>query len=59
MGETLVTVHAVSDLYGVMRQIRDMDRGSMTGLDYRLKGRIFSGEQRYPFENGGSIKALP
>jgi len=56
LGEAIVTVQAVSDLSGLIRQMRGFEGVATSGLRYRLSGRFFSGETPYPFDYSGSIK---
>lgn len=55
LSETMVKVDAVSDLSSVIGQIRSVPQAAMSGFKYRLVGRFFSGEQRYPFDYRGKI----
>lgn len=55
LSETMVKVDAVSDLSSVIGQIRSAPQVAMSGFEYRLVGRFFSGEQRYPFDYRGKI----
>ncbi len=57
LGEAMVKVEAVSDLSSVIGQIHSIPRLAMYGFKYRLVGRFFSGEQRYPFDYRGKISA--
>jgi len=58
LGEAIVTVQAVSDLSGLIRQMGGFGGVASSGLRYRLSGRFFSGEKPYPFDYSGSIKPL-
>jgi LEA14-like dessication related protein len=57
LSEVMVNADAVSDLSSVIGQIRSIPRVAMSGFRYRLIGRFFSGEQRYPFDYRGSVTA--
>jgi LEA14-like dessication related protein len=57
-GETVVAVQAVSDLSGVIQQMRGIEGATTSGLRYRLSGRFFSGDKPFPFDYSGSIKPL-
>ena len=57
LGETMVNVRAVSDLSAMLGQIRAAPRMALSGFKYRLVGRFFSGEQRFPFDYRGKISA--
>ena len=57
LGESMVKVDAVSDLSSVIGQIRSVPRVAGSGFKYRLVGRFFSGEQRFPFDYRGKIAA--
>ena len=59
LGEAIVDVQAVSDLSGLIRQMRGFEGVATSGLRYRLSGRFFSGEKPFPFDYSGSIKPLP
>ena len=56
LGEAMVTVQAVSDLSGLIQQMRGIEGAATSGLRYRLTGRFFSGETPFPFDYSGSIK---
>jgi len=58
LGEAMVTVQAVSDLSGLIQQMRGIEGAATSGLRYRLTGRFFSGETPFPFDYSGSIKPL-
>lgn len=58
LGEAIVTVQAVSDLSGVIQQMRGIEGAATSGLRYRLTGRFFSGDKPFPFDYSGSIKPL-
>ena len=55
LSETMVKVNAVSDLSSVIGQIRSAPGMAVSGFSYRLVGRLFSGEKRYPFDYRGKI----
>lgn len=55
LSEAMVNVVAVSDLTSVINQIRSVPRMAMAGFKYRLVGRFFSGDQRFPFDYRGKI----
>jgi LEA14-like dessication related protein len=57
LSETMVKVDAVSGLSSVIAQIRSGSQVATSGFTYRLVGRFFSGEQRYPFDYSGKIAA--
>ena len=57
LGEVMVKVNAVSDLSSLMGQIRGVPSMALSGFKYRLVGRFFSGDQRYPFDYRGKIAA--
>ena len=57
LSEAMVKVHAVSGLSDVLGQIRSVPRMAVSGFQYRLVGRFFSGGQRYPFDYRGKIAA--
>jgi LEA14-like dessication related protein len=57
LGETMVDVKAVSDLSAMLGQLRGVPRMAISGFKYRLVGRFFSGDQRYPFDYRGKIAA--
>ncbi len=57
LSEAMVNVTAVSDLTSVINQIRSVPRMAMAGFKYRLVGRFFSGDQRFPFDYRGKIAA--
>ena len=57
LSEAMVKVHAVSGLSDVIGQIHSIPRMAVSGFEYRLAGRFFSGEQRYPFDYRGKIAA--
>ena len=56
LGEAIVTVQAVSDLSGLIRQMVGVGGVATSGLRYRLSGRFFSGEKPFPFDYSGSLK---
>ena len=56
LGEAMVDVTAVSDLSGLIQQMRGFEGAATSGLRYRLSGRFFSGEKPFPFNYSGSIK---
>ncbi|HKQ24553.1 MAG TPA: LEA type 2 family protein [Burkholderiales bacterium] len=56
LGEAMVDVTAVSDLSGLIQQMRSFEGAATSGLRYRLSGRFFSGEKPFPFTYSGSIK---
>jgi len=58
LGEAMVTVQAVSDLSGLIQQMRGIEGAATSGLRYRLSGRFFSGDKPFPFDYSGSIKPL-
>ncbi|MGH8595826.1 MAG: LEA type 2 family protein [Gammaproteobacteria bacterium] len=58
LGEAMVTVQAVSDLSGVIEQMRGLEGAAASGLRYRLTGRFYAGEKPFPFDYSGSIKPL-
>ncbi len=58
LGEAVVDVEAVSDLSGLIQQMRGIEGLANTGLRYRLSGRFFAGEKPFPFEYSGSLKPL-
>ncbi len=58
LGEAMVTVQAVSDLSGLIQQMRGIEGAATSGLRYRLTGRFFSGDTPFPFDYSGSIKPL-
>ena len=57
LSEAMVNVNAVSDLSSILGQIRGVPRMAMSGFKYRLVGRFFSGQERYPFDFSGKIAA--
>jgi LEA14-like dessication related protein len=56
LGEAMVDVTAVSELSGLIQQMRGFEGAATSGLRYRLSGRFFSGEKPFPFIYSGSIK---
>ena len=56
LGEAMVAVQAVSDLSGLIQQMRGIEGAATSGLRYRLTGRFFSGDTPFPFDYSGSIK---
>jgi LEA14-like dessication related protein len=56
LGEAMVTVQAVSDLSGLIQQMRGIEGAAASGLRYRLTGRFFSGDTPFPFDYSGSIE---
>ncbi|MEX2015383.1 MAG: LEA type 2 family protein, partial [Candidatus Hydrogenedentales bacterium] len=58
LGEAMVTVQAVSDLSGLIQQMRGIEGAATSGLRYRLSGRFFSGDTPFPFDYSGSINPL-
>lgn len=56
LGEAMVDVTAVSDLSGLIQQMRSLEGAATSGLRYRLIGRFFSAEKPFPFNYSGSIK---
>jgi LEA14-like dessication related protein len=56
LGEEIVDVQAVSDLSGLIQQMRGIEGVATSGLRYRLTGRFFSGDTPFPFDYSGSIK---
>ncbi len=56
LGEAMVDVTAVSDLSGLIQQMRSIEGVAASGLRYRLCGRFFAGEKPFPFSYSGSIK---
>ncbi|MFL6582246.1 MAG: LEA type 2 family protein [Burkholderiales bacterium] len=57
LSEAMVTVNAVSDISSILSQIKGVPRMAMSGFKYRLVGRFFSGQERYPFDFSGKIAA--
>jgi LEA14-like dessication related protein len=57
LGESMLQVEAVSDLSAVIGQIRSLPGAAAGGFRYRLTGRFFSGDRRYPFDYRGKITA--
>ena len=57
LSEAMVKVDAVSDLSSVIGQIRSVPQVAISGFKYRLVGRFFSGDKRYPFDYSGKIAA--
>ena len=55
LGEATVQVQAISDLPRLIQQFGDLRRIGVSGIDYYLYGRVYSGEWHYPFEYRGSI----
>ena len=55
LSEIMVKVDAVSDLSSLIGQIRSVPRVAVDGFKYRLVGRFFSGERRFPFDYRGNI----
>ena len=53
----MIDVNAVSDLTSILGQFRGLPRMAMSGFKYRLVGRFFSGEQRYPFDYRGKTES--
>lgn len=59
LGETLVRVQAISDFSKIAAQINSARSIRNEGLNYRLVGRFFSGDQRYVFDYRGRIALTP
>ena len=57
LSEAMVNVDAVSDLSSILGQIRGVPRMATSGFKYRLVGRFFFGQERYPFDFSGKIAA--
>jgi LEA14-like dessication related protein len=57
LSEAMVNVNAVSDLSSILGQLRGVPRMAMSGFKYRLVGRFFSGQERYPFDFSGKVAA--
>ncbi len=55
LGEAMVQVRAVSDTPKAIEQVMDMQKIGLGGFRYRLVGRFFSGNQKYPFDYRGKI----
>lgn len=55
LGEATVQVQAVSDTTRAIEQIMDFQNIAFEGFRYRLVGRFFSGNQRFPFDYRGKI----
>jgi len=61
--ERVLEVTAVSNLYGILAQVRELISGESKGLSYRIKGRLFTDSfGEIPFDEGGKLelpKPLP
>lgn len=55
LGEAMVQVQAVSDTPKAIEQVVDFQNFAFEGFRYRLVGRFFSGNQRFPFDYRGKI----
>lgn len=55
LGEAMVQVQAVSDTTRAIEQVMDFQNIAFEGFRYRLVGRFFSGNQRFPFDYRGKI----
>ena len=55
LGEAMVQVEAVSDTSRAVEQVMDFQNFALDGFRYRLVGRFFSGNQRFPFDYRGQI----
>jgi LEA14-like dessication related protein len=55
LGEAMVRVQAVSDTSKAVEQVMDFQNIGFDGFRYRLVGRFFSGDQKFPFDYRGKI----
>jgi LEA14-like dessication related protein len=55
LGEAMVQVQAVSGTTRAIEQVMDFQNIALDGFRYRLVGRFFSGNQRFPFDYRGKI----
>jgi LEA14-like dessication related protein len=55
LGEAMVQVQAVSDTPRAIEQVMDLQNFTLDGFRYRLVGRFFSGNQKFPFDYRGKI----
>jgi len=55
LGEAMVQVQAVSDTSKAVEQALDFQNFALDGFRYRLVGRFFSGNQKFPFDYQGKI----
>jgi LEA14-like dessication related protein len=55
LGEAMVQVQAVSDTSKAVEQVMDFQNIGFDGFRYRLVGRFFSGNQKFPFDYRGKI----
>jgi len=55
LGEAMVQVQAVSDTSKAVEQAMDFQNFALDGFRYRLVGRFFSGNQKFPFDYRGKI----
>ncbi|MCK7492684.1 MAG: LEA type 2 family protein [Comamonadaceae bacterium] len=56
-GEAVLAVDAVSNLASVLRQISELSKGGREGIDYRIHGRLATGNfGSVPFESKGELQ---
>ncbi|MBS1136863.1 MAG: Water Stress and Hypersensitive response domain protein [Proteobacteria bacterium] len=56
-GEAVLAVDAVSNLASVLRQISELSKGGREGVDYRIHGRLATGNfGSVPFESKGELR---
>ncbi len=56
-GEAVLAVDAVSNLASVLRQISELSKGGREGIDYRIHGRLATGDfGSVPFESKGELR---
>lgn len=56
-GEAVLAVDAVSNLASVLRQITELSKGGREGIDYRIHGRLATGDfGSVPFESKGELR---
>jgi LEA14-like dessication related protein len=55
LSETMVKVNAVSDLSSIIGQLRGVPGMALSGFKYRLVGRFYAADQRFPFDYRGKI----
>jgi len=58
LGEAMIPVQAISDLPKVMNQMSALGLFDAYGIEYTLKGTLYSGERGYPFKSSGKVTPL-
>ncbi len=57
LGEAIVEVTAVSDLSGILRQLKELSKEKRSSLSYLIKGRLVTGSlPALNFENSGLLE---